>query len=214
MLHKLDVVIEMARAKQFDRDSAIDFVLNEIWRCGYQASSVKAISEKLGITRSSYYNAFGSREGLFIEVLEKYARQSPDYDIFLFDGSQEPLALITSVFRNAVSMRIQDKAARGCLTVNSIVELVGTHEELGRVVEQLVGQYLEKLSEVVEFAIKNGKLNNRTDPRTTAGALLSHLMGLNMLSKVIRSEEELWKITQSNLRGLGVYHEDWDSQLE
>ena len=59
----------MARPSKFDRQTAVELVMNDIWRSGFEANSVKAISEKLGITRSSFYNAFGSREALFLEAL-------------------------------------------------------------------------------------------------------------------------------------------------
>lgn len=48
------------------------------WRDGYQANSVKALSERLGITRSSFYNAFESREAMFMEAFERYLERSPD----------------------------------------------------------------------------------------------------------------------------------------
>jgi len=68
----------MPRPAKFDRQEALDVVMNEIWRSGYEACSAKAISEKLGITRSSFYNAFGSREALFKEALDAYIVSAPD----------------------------------------------------------------------------------------------------------------------------------------
>lgn len=68
----------MGRPKAFDRDLAVEVVMNEMWERGYDACSVKAISEKLGITRSSFYNTFGSREKLFFEVIDVYLKESPD----------------------------------------------------------------------------------------------------------------------------------------
>ncbi|KPH83146.1 TetR/AcrR family transcriptional regulator, partial [Bosea vaviloviae] len=66
------------RPSQFDRDAALEAALMAFWRDGYQANSVKALSERLGITRSSFYNAFESREAMFMEALERYLERSPD----------------------------------------------------------------------------------------------------------------------------------------
>ena len=68
----------MARPSKFDRDEAIETAMEAFWRAGYQACSVRALSERLGITRSSFYNAFGSREALFREALARYGDQAPD----------------------------------------------------------------------------------------------------------------------------------------
>ena len=48
----------MGRPAKFDRDKAIEIIMNEIWKKGYEACSVKALSEKLSITRPSFYHAF------------------------------------------------------------------------------------------------------------------------------------------------------------
>ena len=45
----------MSRAKAFDRDAALALLMEEIWEHGYEACSVKSMSETLGITRSSFY---------------------------------------------------------------------------------------------------------------------------------------------------------------
>ncbi|HHL20983.1 MAG TPA: TetR/AcrR family transcriptional regulator, partial [Aliiroseovarius sp.] len=68
----------MGRPSKFDREAAIDKVMQEVWRNGFERASVKALSERLGITRSSFYNAFDSREALFEKVLARYFAQSPD----------------------------------------------------------------------------------------------------------------------------------------
>ena len=203
----------MARTKTFDRDQAVGLVMNEIWRNGYEANSVKAISEKLGITRSSFYNAFGSREALFSEVLQRYAEQSPDYELFSIKGDLQPLALITMVFRNAVTRRIQDSQARGCMVVNSIAELVGNHKNLGPLIEAHIELIIAKLCELCENAKENGQLQSDVVPEVLASSLLANLIGLNMLSKVVRSEDTLWELTKTNLMGLGVYCDNWEKVL-
>ena len=198
----------MARALQFDKDQALDRVMNEIWHSGYDANSVKAISEKLGITRSSYYNSFGSREALFKTVLLRYAKASPDYALFDTKKAEDPLALITTVFRNAVARRMEDGEARGCMAVNSIASLVGSHDELGPALQELAQASLARLTELLELARDKRELESDIQPQVLAVALQSNLMGLNLLSKIVRSEEELWAATKANLEGLGVYKGD------
>jgi hypothetical protein len=46
----------MARPAKFDRQQAVDIVMNEIWKNGFELSSVNALSNRLGITRPSFYN--------------------------------------------------------------------------------------------------------------------------------------------------------------
>jgi len=95
----------MGQVRQFDRDAAIEWVINQIWRVGYKACSVKSISENLGITRSSFYDTFGSRKALFAEALQRYFQASPDYKLSTFVESNSPLVLLSEVFREVCRVR-------------------------------------------------------------------------------------------------------------
>ena len=194
----------MGRPKEFDRDEAITTVMNEIWEHGYEACSAKSISEKLGITRSSFYNAFGSREDLFGEILEIYNGPTSDQAWFPIDDTASVLKAITEGIRKVCKARINDDSARGCLVINSIAELVSRNEQLGPVVQDVFRNNIEYLEKVLSVAAERGEIENR-DLRVKALALQNVLIGLNVMSKVIRDEDELWAATKHSLQALELY---------
>ncbi len=197
----------MGRLRQFDRDTAVTWVMNEIWRVGFAACSVKSISENLCITRSSFYNTFESREALFIEALQCYFKQSPDRKLADFANSKHPLVLMCEVFKEACRMRASDLEHRGCLAVNGVSELVGVNESLGPPLEDAIQQGIKHLEALLTHSMSLGELAPTSNIKTLALALQSLLMGINTLSKVIKSEQQLWATTQLTLRALGVYRE-------
>lgn len=203
----------MARPSKFDRETVIEAAMQEIWRSGYEASSVKAISEKLGITRSSYYNAFGSREDLFKEALAIYFGQSPDRALYE-DVSDCPVKrLITESFRKACAARACDPEARGCMAINSLCELAGgRHVTLGAMLAEAVLASAARFETLLELAVARGELSPDTDAHGKALALQSLLIGINTLSKAVRSEDELWLAARTALQALGIY-EGEDAQL-
>ena len=182
--------------------------MQEIWRGGYEANSVKATSEMLGITRSSYYNAFGSREELFKEALEAYFSQSPDRALFQ-DISNTPVRrLISDVFKQACLARASDGESRGCMAVNSLCELAsGPHKELGTILIEAVLSSVVRFETLLDQAVTRGELRPDTDVRGTALALQSLLIGVNTLSKAVREEEELWLAARTGLQALGIYQD-------
>ena len=195
----------MGRPIEFNRGEAIALVMNEIWEHGYNASSVKAISEKLGITRSSFYNAFGSREELFLEVLRAYSGP-PLREWFPINDSCSVLKVISDKLRNICKERLDDPAARGCLAINSVIELVGKHVQLGPVIEKEFSTNIEFFEKLLAVAVDRGELDN-CDLHVKAQALQSLIIGLNVMSKLIRNEDELWAVTKHNLEALGLYGE-------
>ncbi|MCI4665830.1 MAG: TetR family transcriptional regulator [Neomegalonema sp.] len=195
----------MARPSSFDKNDAIETAMNEIWRLGYDATSVKAMSERLGITRSSYYNAFGARETLYRAAIEKYCAQSPDRALSEPIDDRTVQQLISTIFRGACRVRAADPENRGCMLVKGLAELVSVHEELGPFIEQLFLGSIERLEALMQEAVAKGELPPETNPRTLALATQSALMGLNLLCKLVRTETELWAVAQTTLRGLGLY---------
>lgn len=197
----------MGRPAKFDRDQALDFVMNEIWLNGFEKSSVKAISEKLGITRSSFYNAFGSREALFNEVLERYFSRTPDGVWVHVEEGTPVLPLLNRMFRNLCHSRAADPQARGCMAVNCIAELGGVNKKLAPKVEDVLMGRLHRLEGLLHQAVANREIEDNGDLHGTALALQNLLIGLNLMSKMVRSEDELWASARQTLRGLGLYSE-------
>lgn len=179
------------------------------WREGYEACSVKALSERLGITRSSFYNAFGSREDLFREALARYGEQSPDRAL-----ASDPAAsggvrhLITNTFRAACSARAADPDAKGCFAVKSVAELCNRDETLGPMLDEIVQANVERIERLLEFGKATGELPASLDPHATALTLKTVLVGLNVVCKVIREEDELWLTASTALNALDLLEEN------
>ena len=197
----------MARKISFDRNQAIETVMNEIWLKGYESCSVKSIAEKLGITRSSFYNSFASREQIFLEALEHYSKQSPDTLLNTLNVVNSPLELITSVFKLAVERRTSDPMARGCMTLNSVNELVGVHDSLGPKLEEALLGCIDRIEALLQRSVALKELPEDTDTRNLALALQNLLMGTNLLSKVIKDKDELWSATKTTLEALKLCRE-------
>ena len=74
--------------------------------CG--ASSVKALSEVLGITRSRFYNAFGNRVVLFVEAIGVYYNETPDIVLDRSTPDMPVKKLLINLFRAACKARESD----------------------------------------------------------------------------------------------------------
>ena len=195
----------MSRPAKFDRYQALELVMNEIWKNGFEACSVKAVSEKLGITRSSFYNAFGSRENLFGEALGLYFQHSPDRVLGDVDEDIRILKLLTEMLKEICRTRAADTQARGCMAVNCVAELVGVNADLGPMLEDAILGSLDRLEMLLRRAAANGEIEDNGDLREKALALQNLLIGINVMSKVVRSEEDLWAAARQTLEGLGLY---------
>lgn len=196
----------MGRNSKFDKDAAIDRIMQLMWRDGYGSWSVKAISEELGITRSSFYNAFGSRESLFMSALEHYFAQAPDKTLETLDDSDPILEKITRLFMDVCDIRANDAQRKGCFAVNSVAELVGVDENLGPALEAGINHSISRYHQLLSLAANNGEIS-REGLEDKALALQNILLGISVMAKIVTDAEKLKASTRVLLVGIGVYKE-------
>jgi TetR/AcrR family transcriptional repressor of nem operon len=174
------------------------------WKQGFPSVSASALARAMSIQRSSLYNAFGGREAIFREALARYGAAAPDAPLDRYEPGEPAIPLLVGVFREACRARAADREARGCLACNSIGELVGVHDELGRLLKSAVRSRIRSVERLLIAAVAQGELPELRDVSAAAKSVVSFLIGLNTLSKVVRDEEALWAMSRSFLLGLGV----------
>ena len=64
------------RPSTFDRTEALNRAMNLFWEQGYEGTSFDQLIQAMGISPSSFYNTFGSKERLYQDAAEAYASQS------------------------------------------------------------------------------------------------------------------------------------------
>lgn len=106
------------RPRAFDIEQATQKAQALFHEHGYDAVSVAALSEALGINPPSFYAAFGSKAGLFDRVLRRYAESALPLDDILAPG--RPIArALDELLETAARIYAADPAAPGCLVLEA-----------------------------------------------------------------------------------------------
>ncbi|MFL6205932.1 MAG: TetR/AcrR family transcriptional regulator [Acidimicrobiales bacterium] len=115
----------MARPRSFDEARVAAAAEQVFWSQGFDQASIDDLEAATGLSRSSLYLAFGSKEGLFDASLAAYQSTVTES---LFAPMETPEAGLADAagFFEAVAVRFRRRGARrGCLMVNSIAERAG-----------------------------------------------------------------------------------------
>jgi AcrR family transcriptional regulator len=65
----------MSGKPQFDEVAVIAAAIEVFWRRGYSAAAISDLTEATGLSRSSLYQRFHDKDGLFLEALEAYTQR-------------------------------------------------------------------------------------------------------------------------------------------
>lgn len=188
----------MGRPAKFDREDALEAAMNHFWATGYEKASVSDLADVMGITRSSFYNSFGSREDVFEESLKRYNKQAPDRAFSDIKAGDRILPVLEGVMRALCRERAQDTAARGCMVVNCLNE-AGNTEEAAPGLADLFDKKVGRLEALFTQARDQDEIDTDADATVLARETVAFLCGLNLASKYIRNEASLWAMCESFL---------------
>ena len=173
----------MARPREFDEHAVLNAAMNRFWEHGYQATSMRDLAVETGLTSPSLYNAFGDKRALFRQVLERYAQHSSRARIARLEASMPPKDAIKAFITEIVEHSLSDKDRRGCLLVNSALE-IGPHDpEIGAEVARRLGEVEAFFRRSVVSAQKEGTVPADRDAKDLARVLLAVLLGIRVVAR-------------------------------
>jgi TetR/AcrR family transcriptional repressor of nem operon len=182
---------EMARPREFDEAAALDAAMDCFWRNGYEASSVRDLAARMGITGTSLYNAFGDKRSLFRQSLQRYAERSTRERIARLESTLPPKQAVCAFLGEIVERSLDDRDRRGCLLVNSALEIAPHDPELGAELAARLGEIEAFFRRAVTAAQADGSAPLGRDPPDLARLLLGVTLGVRVLARANPQRELL-----------------------
>lgn len=171
----------MSRPRAFDETAALDAATDHFWRHGYTATSVRDLGQAMGLGPASLYNAFGDKYALFTQCLDRYLDGSMRERIRRLEAGLPPRAAIEAFLDEIVARSLADP--RGCMLVNSAVEVAPHDPGVGAVVAERLRE-LEGFFARCAAAGQAAGTISRAHPAGDLGRLfLTTVMGLRVLSR-------------------------------
>lgn len=193
-------VIKMAgRPIAFDQELAIEKATELFWIKGYKATSLEDLIGVMKIQKGSFYNTFGSKRKLFVEIVKRYDAKSLTQFQKSLNASDNPVELIKSVFIKLAG-ETTNKTTKGCFAGNIIVELDCTDGELTIQAKS----HLIKLEKIFVQHIKEAQRNNVIKNNISAEFIGNYLLnlwnGLNITRRIYPASEALQKQVEFQLQ--------------
>lgn len=184
----------MGRPREFDPSAAVAAATQEFWRRGYGATSVRDLADAMSITGASLYNAFGDKRSLFQLCLSDYLNNYARRRIAELDSSDDPVDGIRVFFNNLVEASLSDP--RGCLLVNSAIEVAPADPELGKSIQSCLMEIEDGFHRAF-IRLSLDKAIPARDPRSDAGLMLSAIIALRVLARAGGEEAHIRRIAGS-----------------
>lgn len=196
----------MARPRTFDQSSVLAAAMDQFWRRGYEATSVRDLASAMLITGASLYNAFGDKRSLFRHCLDAYLDTYARRRIAELDASDDPICGIRAFFDDLVEASLQDR--RGCLLVNSAMEVAPWDSELAAVIQASLREIEDGFHRALQRLPAGTHSHQRRDAQATARQMLSAVIALRVLARAGGDGNRLRSIAKSAV----ALAEDWQGR--
>jgi len=188
--------IPRGRRRGFDRQDAIDTAVDVFWENGYESTSVTQLCAAIGINPPSLYAAFGSKAGLFLDVVDHYERThwDPVWDAF----ERESLARVAvrRLLDDTIEVFTAQEKHRGCLVTLSTVNLADRESEVGDALTAIGDDGIRRTKAKLDFGVRDGQIPPGTDTLALAQAVAMMIDGLALRAH--------WGVPADNLRRLAA----------
>lgn len=171
------------RPRAFDRDEALETALQLFWRHGYEGTSIADLTAAMGVTPPSLYTAFGSKERLYQEALDRYGASYGSFTARAL--AEEPTArqAVERILQEAIAVYSERPAPRGCMLASGAVTCAPEH---ALVAADLSRRRLATISAIkarFDRAVAAGELAPSTDTAALAAFYAAVIQGLSIQAR-------------------------------
>ena len=190
------------RPLEFDLDNALDLAVEMFWAKGYEATSLSDLLSGMNISRSSFYQAFGSKHGLFELCLIRFRERQVARMRAALDGAATAKRFIRSMLAAIVSDAASMDTPKGCLIMNTATEFAGRDASVARLVSHATSDFADVFAAAVRRAQHEGDISPEKDAEALARYIVSTISGLKTMVKAGYSPKAVDEVAEVALGAL------------
>ncbi|MFN3399798.1 MAG: TetR/AcrR family transcriptional regulator [Ferrovibrio sp.] len=184
------------RPREFDHDALLRIAFDQVWRKGLRGALLSDIAREAGVQRGSLYNAFGSKEALFLAAYDRYAGDYLDAVEQALDSSNLRDSL-TAFFDMTIRNFRSGTPPRGCPTTRGLMELdtsadAALHDQAREAFAALLTRIIALIEGAFARAASRGEFSG--DAAAAAWQIVTVTRGLAVLERAFDDEPQLRKI--------------------
>lgn len=164
----------VGRPREFDEEAVLEAAMEAFWQKGFEATSLSDLCSCTGLHKGSLYQAFGDKHELFMRALSHYANKEFHEVMAVATQSDSPLENVKAAIH-----KICDDAGheKGCMMINSMVEMAPHDPEVKAALQNFGGQRLGAMAGMLAKAQEAGEIRAELDPHKLARQLMVTLAG-------------------------------------
>ncbi|MGE5148311.1 MAG: TetR/AcrR family transcriptional regulator [Candidatus Eiseniibacteriota bacterium] len=187
------------RPRAFDKDKALERAMHVFWQKGYEGASLTDLTRAMGINPPSLYAAFGNKESLFRQAVDRYEAGPASRSA---KALAQPTArrAAEALMNAAADLQVAKGRPRGCLVVQGALACGDDADPLRIELAARRAANVEMFRARLERAQAEGDLPKDADPAALARFVASIIYGMAVQATGGATRAELQKIIDTAMR--------------
>lgn len=171
------------RPLTYSTDQVLDETMALFWENGYEATSLRELIDAMQLSKSSFYQGFGSQHDLFVKCVERYQRQTTDMLRDRLAAAPSGHAFIADTLRWAIEEAFGDADPRGCLIMNTASEFAQRDPQIASLASEGLSRYHTVFAAAVQLGQDEGTIRSDKTAAVLSRYLVTTMSGLRTMVK-------------------------------
>lgn len=171
------------------------------WEHGYETTSLAELTRAMGITPPSLYAAFGDKERLFLEAVERYRETYGAYAARALDGAPTARVAVERLLLGAAdAFGGEGRRPGGCLVITAATNCSAREAGVEQALRAIRRESEAVLRERIALDVERGRLPADTDPARLARLVATVVQGMSAQARDGATRAELEAVARDALR--------------
>lgn len=194
----------MPRERCFSEPEVLDRLTDVFSSHGYAGTSLALLQEATGLGKQSLYNAFGDKQSMYLQAIDRAARRAAIADPAMQEAGDGRTALANFFGAIVQDCASADLAQKCCIVTSGLLEGVDEAPLTWALTSRWQATH-ELLRSAVERGQRDGSIVNATPSAELAELLIALISGLRVAARAGRSRAQMERLVAL---ALGVLDKD------
>ena len=171
------------RPRGFNREDALQTALQLFWKQGYEGTSIADLVGAMGIAPPSLYTAFGSKEQLYLEVVDLYLQGPGNFIQHALRQTSDARSFTQQVLSGAANEFTAHNHPPGCIVSSGLLTSATLHQRMAQNMSDLRSATLGLIHQRFEQAKDSGELPASTNCHSLARFFGAVIQGMSIQAR-------------------------------
>lgn len=190
----------VGRPRSFDKEEALKKAMHVFWEKGYEGTSMADLTESIGMKAPSLYAAFGNKDAIFKEVVQKYLPIVVNGQLATLNNTSDIVEAVENTLKECVRLFTSPDNPHTCLIMTAAINASPEHQDHVVSLRAMREDYRNAWVKRFEIAEQERQLTGQLSPQQLADFYVTLIQGMSLRAKDGANKEDLTRTAEIALQ--------------